>query len=189
MQHPRSVHRCWSSLLFQAVGWTYPEVGRANSRWQNVGSTASIGRVYGKYTYPLMIRRTQDGLRARVGGPWTRAKLDYIERYASAFMRAMNPKRQAGIWSELVYVDLLAGPGRGIDRDGNAEFDGSPLRALKIVPSFDRLSSVISISATWVRSGGEFPSIKSIESLCVWATATMWSRIARWPTNTALTEH
>jgi len=86
-----------------------------------------------------MIRRAQDGLRARVGGPWTRAKLDYIERYAAAFMRAMNPKRRAGIWSELVYVDLPAGPGRGLDRDGGAEFDGSPLRALKIVPAFDRL--------------------------------------------------
>lgn len=86
-----------------------------------------------------MIRRAQDGLRARVGGPWTREKLDYIERYATAFMRAMNPKRRAGIWSELVYVDLLAGPGRGIDRDGSGEFDGSPLRALKVVPAFDRL--------------------------------------------------
>ena len=86
-----------------------------------------------------MIRRAEDGLRARVSGPWTREKLDYVGRYATAFMKAMNPKRRAGIWSELVYVDLLAGPGRGIDRDGNAEFDGSPLRALEIVPAFDRL--------------------------------------------------
>jgi len=86
-----------------------------------------------------MIRRAQDGLRARVSGPWTREKLDCVGRYAAAFMRAMNPKRRAGIWSELVYVDLLAGPGRGIDRDRTAEFDGSPLRAVKIAPPFDRL--------------------------------------------------
>ncbi len=86
-----------------------------------------------------MIRRAQDGLRARVSGPWTREKLDYVGRYATAFMKAMNPKRRAGMWSELVYVDLLAGPGLGIDRDGNAEFDGSPLRAVKIAPAFDRL--------------------------------------------------
>lgn len=86
-----------------------------------------------------MIRLAQDGLRARVSGSWTREKLDYVARYAAAFMKAMNPKRRAGIWSELVYVDLLAGPGRGIDRDGNAEFDGSPLRAVKISPAFDRL--------------------------------------------------
>src|SRR5439155_25646043 len=63
-----------------------------------------------------------------------------VEKYASAFMKAMGPKRKAGKWSELVYLDLLAGPGRGIDRDSDAEFDGSPLRALKITPPFDRLA-------------------------------------------------
>lgn len=54
-------------------------------------------------------------------------------------MKAMGPKRARGAWSELVYLDLLAGPGLGVDRDSRAEFDGSPLRALKIVPRFDRL--------------------------------------------------
>ena len=53
-------------------------------------------------------------------------------------MRAMAPKRKSGKWAELVYIDLLAGPGRGIDRDTGVEFDGSPLRALKVVPTFDR---------------------------------------------------
>ncbi|PYM96625.1 MAG: hypothetical protein DME04_01360 [Candidatus Rokuibacteriota bacterium] len=86
-----------------------------------------------------MIWRAQDGLRARVGGPWTREKLDYVGRYAAAFMKAMHPKRRAGIWSELVYIDPLAGPGLGIARDRSAEFDGSPLRALNITPAFDRL--------------------------------------------------
>jgi hypothetical protein len=55
-------------------------------------------------------------LPARVSGPWTREKLTYVEKYAAAFMKAMAPKRRAGKWSELVYLDLLAGPGRGIDR-------------------------------------------------------------------------
>lgn len=86
-----------------------------------------------------MNRRAHDGLPARVSGPWTREKLTYVEKYASGFMHAMAPKRKAGMWSELVYVDLLAGPGRGIDRDSGAEFDGSPLRALKVTPAFDRL--------------------------------------------------
>ena len=75
-----------------------------------------------------IIARAQDGLRARVGGPWTREKLDYVGRYAAAFMKAMHPKRRAGIWSELVYIDPLAGPGLGIARDRSSEFDGSPLR-------------------------------------------------------------
>lgn len=86
-----------------------------------------------------MTRRAHDGLPARVSGPWTRDKLAYVERYAAAFMTAMAPKQAAGKWDRLVYVDLLAGPGRGIDRDTGIEFDGSPLRALKVSPPFDRL--------------------------------------------------
>lgn len=86
-----------------------------------------------------MIRRATDGLPARVSGPWTQEKLAYVERYARAFMTAMAPNRTPDQWSELVYIDLLAGPGRGIDRKTSAEFDGSPLRALNVKPPFDRL--------------------------------------------------
>jgi three-Cys-motif partner protein len=86
-----------------------------------------------------MIRRASDGLRARVVGPWTQEKLAYVERYARAFMAAMGPKRQQGKWKSLVYIDLLAGPGRCIDRATNDEFHGSPLRALQVQPAFDRL--------------------------------------------------
>lgn len=86
-----------------------------------------------------MIRRANDGLPARVSGPWTQEKLAYLERYAQTFMTAMGPKRTPGQWSELAYMDFLAGPGRGIDRKTGAEFDGSPLRGLKVTPPFDRL--------------------------------------------------
>ena len=82
-----------------------------------------------------MIRRAKDGLPARVSGPWTQEKLAYVEKYARTFMTAMAPKR----WSGLVYMDFLAGPGRGIDRKTGTEFDGSPLRALKVTPPFHRL--------------------------------------------------
>lgn len=80
-----------------------------------------------------------DGYRARPAGPWTRDKLRYMERYASAFMTAMAPKRRQGKWNQLVYIDLLAGPGRGIDRATGVEFDGSPMRALRVRPKFDRV--------------------------------------------------
>lgn len=86
-----------------------------------------------------MIRRARDGLPARVSGPWTREKLTYLEKYATAFMKAMAPKRREGKWDQLVYLDLLAGPGRGINADTGDEFDGSPLIALKVNPAFDRL--------------------------------------------------
>ncbi|HTO10201.1 MAG TPA: three-Cys-motif partner protein TcmP [Candidatus Binatia bacterium] len=67
-------------------------------------------------------------------GPWTREKLAYLERYAAAFTRAMRGK-----WSQLVYMDFLAGPGIGIERHSRVEFDGSPLVALKVRPAFDQL--------------------------------------------------
>lgn len=51
----------------------------------------------------------------------------------------MAPKRRQGKWDQLVYIDLLAGPGKGVEKDSRAEFDGSPLRALKVRPGFDRL--------------------------------------------------
>ena len=87
----------------------------------------------------MVIRRARNGLPARMGGPWTREKLTYVEKYATAFMRAMAPKRQQRKWDQLVYLDLLAGPGRGIDPDTAVEFEGSPLRALRVSPPFDRL--------------------------------------------------
>ncbi len=73
-----------------------------------------------------------DGLRARPGRIWTVEKLTYLQNYASAFTTAMRGK-----WERLVYIDLLAGPGRDIDLERNKEFDGSPLIALHIRPAFD----------------------------------------------------
>jgi three-Cys-motif partner protein len=66
-------------------------------------------------------------------------KLTYLRKYASAFMIAMAPKRSAGKWDRLVYVDLLAGPGRDIDPDTAQEFNGSPLIGLAVKPQFDHL--------------------------------------------------
>jgi hypothetical protein len=86
-----------------------------------------------------VIRRARDSLRARVGGPWSQEKLTYVQRYATAFMNSMMPKRRSGLWSELVYLDFLAGPGVRIDRRTGIEFPGSPLRALQVMPPFDRL--------------------------------------------------
>lgn len=83
--------------------------------------------------------RAKDGLPARVSGPWTREKLTYLQKYATAFMTAMAPKRNQGKWDKLVYIDLLAGPGKGVDANTGEEFDGSPLLALGVKPAFDRL--------------------------------------------------
>src|SRR5690349_3960818 len=78
-----------------------------------------------------------DGLPARDSGPWTAEKLGYVERYATAFMRAMRPKHAAKKWDRLVYIDLLCGPGLCIDRTTGDEYLGSALRAVQIRPQFD----------------------------------------------------
>ena len=78
-----------------------------------------------------------DGHRARAGGPWTREKLVYFRKYASAFMIAMAPKRAEGKWKRLLFIDPLCGP--GIDIIEGEEHRGSPLIALDTVPRFDRL--------------------------------------------------
>lgn len=87
----------------------------------------------------MSIRPANDGFRARVWGSWTREKLVYLRKYASAFMTAMGPKRDEGKWRELVFIDLLAGTGVCIDETTGEEFSGSPLIALDVEPRFDRL--------------------------------------------------
>jgi three-Cys-motif partner protein len=79
-------------------------------------------------------RLASDGLLARGGRIWTREKLTYLEKYATAFMVAMAKK-----WDRLVYLDLLCGPGRDVDKETGKEFPGSPLIALSIKPQFDHL--------------------------------------------------
>lgn len=80
-----------------------------------------------------------DGLLARQARIWTREKLTYLTKYATAFMVAMARKRGPEKWDRLVYLDFLCGPGRDIDTDTNDEFLGSPLIALSIEPHFDHL--------------------------------------------------
>jgi three-Cys-motif partner protein len=68
----------------------------------------------------------EDGLLARVSGEWAREKLHYVERYMDIFSQGMKYH-----WPNRIYIDLLAGPGRCVDRDTEEEFDGSPILALQ----------------------------------------------------------
>ncbi len=72
------------------------------------------------------MRVASDGLLARPGGSWTREKLDYVERYAHAFMAAMAVKRAEGKWRELVYIDLLQGLERASITIALASFSARP---------------------------------------------------------------
>ena len=75
-----------------------------------------------------------DGLPTLGQGAWSRDKLHFVAYFSDLFNGGMKNR-----WPTRAYVDLFAGPGRCIDRDANAEFDGSPLMALKRKPSFTHL--------------------------------------------------
>lgn len=69
----------------------------------------------------------QDGLSARVTGPWVRDKKYYFERYLDIFTHGVGRK-----WNgHLAYADLFSGPGRSVIRENSEEVEGSPLIALQ----------------------------------------------------------
>lgn len=72
---------------------------------------------------------TVDGLPVRPSGPWIGRKHFYLKRYADIFTRGMHRK-----WP-LTFIDLFAGPGRCVLKDGS-ETEGSPLISLNF--DFDR---------------------------------------------------
>lgn len=72
----------------------------------------------------MTLVKASDGYGAREVGPWNNEKLHYVARYLDIFARAMKNK-----WDDLVYADLLCGPGLCKGEDG-VETQGSPLLAL-----------------------------------------------------------
>jgi three-Cys-motif partner protein len=65
-----------------------------------------------------------DGLPARVVGPWVDRKAYYVDRYARMFATGMKNK-----WRRRAYVELFAGPGRSWEEAGKRFVDGSPIRS------------------------------------------------------------
>lgn len=72
----------------------------------------------------MALVEASDGYSAREVGPWNNEKLHYVARYLNIFTGAMKDK-----WDDLVYADLLCGPGMCRGEDG-VESQGSPLLAL-----------------------------------------------------------
>lgn len=67
-----------------------------------------------------------DGLPARSSGFWAQKKHHYLRRYCDITTRAVGKKLSGGV----VYLDVMAGPGRCIEDRTGEEFDGSPFVAL-----------------------------------------------------------
>ncbi|RAU98827.1 hypothetical protein DQP58_04825 [Mycobacterium colombiense] len=71
---------------------------------------------------------------ARPWSYWTRNKLEILNGYLPAFARAVSGKS-----SECIYLDLMAGQPKNVERHTGVEFDGSPVVAMKALPPFTRL--------------------------------------------------
>jgi len=67
----------------------------------------------------------KDGLPARKSGEWAKRKHHYLRNYCGITTVSMRNK------FKLVYVDVMAGPGRCILEGGGEEFSGSPFVALE----------------------------------------------------------
>jgi three-Cys-motif partner protein len=65
---------------------------------------------------------------------WSEIKLEIVEKYGAAYTVAFSrhPKLKK------VYVDAFSGAGAHISKSSGSQIEGSPARALKISPPFDR---------------------------------------------------
>ena len=80
--------------------------------------------------------QTDDGLPTRTVGPWTVDKLWFWNRYIDITTRAMVGRP---FWSEVVYVDLFAGPGICTNTEDSTRVPGSVLIAANAPKPFDRI--------------------------------------------------
>lgn len=80
----------------------------------------------------MALRATSDGILGRESGEWAREKLQYLSSYMSIVTTGMRKQ-----WPRLVFVDLMAGPGRCINPRNGDEFDGSAILALRTKTPFD----------------------------------------------------
>jgi three-Cys-motif partner protein len=65
-------------------------------------------------------------------GGWSELKLEIVEKYGAAYTRAFANTRL-----KKFYVDSFSGAGVHISKATGAMVDGSPARALRVVPPFD----------------------------------------------------
>lgn len=73
-------------------------------------------------------------MNAREWSYWTRNKLEILSGYLPSFTQAVSGKS-----SECIYLDLMAGQPKNVERHTGAEFDGSPVVAMRTRPPFSRL--------------------------------------------------
>jgi three-Cys-motif partner protein len=67
-------------------------------------------------------------------GYWSELKLEILGKYGQAYTKAFNNK---GAYLKKYYIDGFSGAGVHISKETGKQIEGSPARALKIMPQFD----------------------------------------------------
>ena len=64
-------------------------------------------------------------------GPWSEIKLEIIEKYAAAYTKILS---NATVKLKYELIDGFSGAGEHISKSTKKPIEGSPVRALKVVP-------------------------------------------------------
>src|SRR5271156_6857792 len=67
-------------------------------------------------------------------GPWSEIKLEIIEKYAAAYTKILS---NAPVKLKYELIDGFSGAGEHISKSTKKPIEGSPVRALKVVPPFN----------------------------------------------------
>ena len=73
-----------------------------------------------------IVKSATDGMPIRCVGQWAEQKIYLLNQYFGIFAQGMKNK-----WTEINYIEIFSGPGRCIDRQCGAEFDGTALSILQ----------------------------------------------------------
>ncbi len=69
-------------------------------------------------------------------GRWSELKLEIVEKYGAAYTTAFAGERGRGL--KKYYIDAFSGAGVHLSKETGRQVEGSPARALKVRPPFDR---------------------------------------------------
>jgi three-Cys-motif partner protein len=116
--------RCTTDALANALANpNCGDIGQHRRFFQEKFSTRfGNGRILARINMGFL--STNDGLPVRISGEWAKRKHHYLRYYCGITTVAMQKK------FKLVYLDVMAGPGRCKIEETNEEFPGSPLIAL-----------------------------------------------------------
>ncbi len=82
-------------------------------------------------------------------GVWSELKLEIVEKYGSAYTNEFRTSTNL----KKYYIDGFSGAGVHVSRRTGKQIEGSPTRALKVSPPFDRYHFIDSTRGRPISSG------------------------------------